>query len=87
MYDFTNTLRMSGKDYDLVRYQGVPEDKGRMVWIARITDESGQQITSARIYDVQDKAHETAMSWLNGLLRTNQGKLMRLVMTAAKDQY
>jgi len=27
------------------------------------------------------------MSWLNGLLRTNQGKLMSMVMEAAKDQY
>lgn len=84
------SLHMNGKTYDLVPSRiNLRNEDGlyRRVWIIRIQDEAGQEITNARIFGTQDEADKAGSSWLNGLLRANPGSFMRFVTCESKDQY
>jgi len=76
-------LHTGGKVYELdIRDISLMKDAhAQTVWIVRIEDETGHQVTSCRAAGEQDEVHRIAREWLNSLCMRNPGKLLNTCIT------
>lgn len=72
MVDISSTLTIGNETY-ILDTTGVRAEPYQLIWIVRIVNKDGKEVTCRRIAGIQADVDKAASEWLNDLLGMNPG--------------